>query len=292
MGDLPIPPAEVRAVLGSFFFACNQITVRRLMDRSSAMTATLWVNAWMGVAALALSPFVDSYAGSPWLAVGMFLAVGLVGNAVARYSSYRSHMEVGVGRTNALVAASPIGAVIIGMALLGERPSPGVWLGVALVVGGMVLLTSERGGERRPLAKYTFAFMSTAAFAVTPYLRKMGLLSMDAPFLGIAISAFMANLMLLGTSRFMESSQRFRWDAEVMWGAFPSGLLAILAAVNYWTALRDGSLSVIAPLIRLGPIFVLLLSFLFLRGREVITRRVVVSTVVVVAGAALVTSGR
>ncbi|MEK6710911.1 MAG: EamA family transporter [Nitrospinota bacterium] len=292
MGEFPIPPAEVRAVLGSFFFACNQIAVRRLMDRNSALTATFWVNTWMGIFAVLLSPWVDSYAGDPLRAFLMFLGVGVVGNGMARYSSYRSNLEVGVSRTNALVAASPIGAVITGMILLGERPGPAVWLGVGMVVGGMILLTSEGGGQRRPLGKYTFALMAMAAFSVTPYLRKAGLLAMNAPWMGILVAICVANICLISSSRFMPDIQRFRWDARMILVSFPAGALAVGSAINYWTALRDGSLAVISPLIRMSPIFVLLLSVFFLRGREVVTRRVVVSTLVVVAGAILVTLGK
>ena len=292
MGDLPILSAELRAVLGSFFFACNQVAVRRLMDRASALTVAFWVNTWMGAMAALASPFVDSYEGRPYLAFAMFVGVGLIGNGMARYCSYRSHLEVGVGRTNAMVAASPIGAVLSGILLLGEQPGLPVWAGTALIVGGMIFLASEGGGGRRPLAKYGFAFMSMSAFAFTPYLRKMGLHAMNAPFLGILVSTVMANLLLMASSRFMATSQRFRWDRAAMLAVFPAGALAIVQAVCYWTALRDGSLSVIAPLIRLGPIFVLFLTFFFLRGREVVTRRVVVSTLVVVGGAELVTLGR
>ncbi|MBI3128047.1 MAG: DMT family transporter [Candidatus Tectomicrobia bacterium] len=292
MGDLSLPSPEVRALIGSFLFACNQIVVRRLMDRDSAMTVTFWVNGWMGVFAIALSPFVDSYEGRPLFAILMFLGVGMVGQGMARYCSYRSNYEVGVSRTNAMIAASPLGAVVAGIVLLGERPGPVLWLGVGLVVAGMILLTSEGDGRRRAMGRYAFAFMSLVSFAITPYLRKAGLLAMNAPWMGILLSTSMANISLMTSSGFMAKPQRFRWDAAAMWAALPAGALAIGQAINFWTALRDGSLSVIAPLMRTGPIFVLLLSFLFLRGREVITKRVVIATLIVVAGAVLVTSGR
>jgi len=245
----------------------------------------------MGLFAIVLSPFADSFAGRVLLALVLFLAVGVVGNALARYSSYRSHMEVGVSRTNAVVAASPIGAVLTGILLLGERPGPAVWAGVGLIVLGMVLLTSERGGGRRPLRSYLFALAALAAFSFTPYFRKAALLAMNAPWMGILISVCVANVSLLLSSRFMAAPQQFRWSGAVALGCLPAGALALGAAFNYWTSLRDGSLAVISPLIRTGPIFVLLLSALFLRGREAITPRVVGATLIVVAGAALVTAG-
>ena len=59
----------------------------------------------------------------------------------------------------------------------------------------------------------------------------------------------------------------------------------------FWTSLRDGQLAVISPLVRMTPIFVLLLSVVLLRDLEVITKRLVMGILIVVAGAVLVTSG-
>ena len=145
MGELlsAIPP-EFRAVLGAFFFACNQIIVRRLVDRASPLTVTICVNFWMSIVALTLMPTTDSFEGNFFRAMLFFLAVGIIGQATARYLAYFSNKIVGVSRTNAVVAASPIGAALTGVFILGEQPGMAVWAGIALVVVGLVLLTSAR----------------------------------------------------------------------------------------------------------------------------------------------------
>jgi len=55
-------------------------------------------------------------------------------------------------------------------------------------------------------------------------------------------------------------------------------------------ALGLGTVSVVAPLYGSAPIFVLLLSFLFLRGVEVLSARVVLGTLLIVAGVCLITA--
>lgn len=291
MGELlfSIPP-EVRAVLGAFFFACNQILVRRLVDRSSPLTVTVCVNFWMSVVALFLMPATDSFEGSFLRALLFFVGVGIIGQATARYLAYFSNKIVGVSRTNAVVAASPIGAALTGVFILGEQPGIAVWAGIALVVAGLVLLTSERGGERFPLKSYLFAFVATAAFSLTPYLRKGGMMAMNAAGLGVIISSIVANSALLATSRFLTPAQKFRLDNSVFLASVPAGIFGMAAAINFWTALRDGPLTVIAPLIRVTPIFVLILSAVLLRGRERINWRLVIATFIVVGGAVLVAS--
>jgi uncharacterized membrane protein len=59
-------------------------------------------------------------------------------------------------------------------------------------------------------------------------------------------------------------------------------------------ALSVGAVSVVAPLYGTSPIFVLLLSFIFLRRLEPLTGRVIVGTLLIVLGVCLITalSGR
>lgn len=284
-----VPPA-FRALLGAFFFGCNQILVRRLVDRASALTITVYINFWMSVISLLFTPILDSFEGDFTQALLFFIGVGFVGQATARYLTYASNQIIGVSRTSTIVAGSPIGAAMTGVFILGERPGISVWIGIGLVVVGLILLTSERGKGRFPLRDYTMAFFATAAFAITPYLRKGGLQAMNATTMGIVVSSLIANFSLIMTSRFLPETQRFRFDGSVILAAFPAGVLALAAALNFWTALRDGPITVISPLIRMTPIFVLILSAILLREHERITRWLVFATGIVVIGSVLVTS--
>ena len=284
-----IPP-EYRALLGSFFFACNQIMVRRLTERASPLTVTIMINFWMSVTALFLVPFSDSFDGSLAQAFLFFVGVGLLGQGAARFLAYGSNKLIGVGRTNAVVAASPIGASMMGALILGERPAVEVWVGIALIVAGLVFLTSDKGEGRYPLRSYSYAFVAMLAFSVTPYLRKGGMLALSAPALGVIFSSIVANSTLMTASRFLPVPQKFRLDRSFALACIPAGIFAMAAALNFWTALRDGPLTVISPLIRMTPIFVLFLSAALLRGLETITVRLILATGIIVAGAALITA--
>jgi uncharacterized membrane protein len=55
-------------------------------------------------------------------------------------------------------------------------------------------------------------------------------------------------------------------------------------------ALSVGTVSVVAPLASVAPIFVLVLSFFFLRGIEILTARIVMGTLMIVAGVWLLTA--
>lgn len=250
----------------------------------------MMINFWMAITAIFLVPFSDSFEGDFPRALLFILGVGLIGQAAARFLAYWSNKLIGVSRTNTIVAGSPIGASIMGVLILGERPAVEVWIGIVLIVVGLIVLTSEKGGESYPLRLYTYAFIAMIAFSVTPYLRKGAMTALSAPALGVIFSTVIANSTLMTTSRFMPGPQKFEFSRSLALASIPAGIFAMAAAINFWTALRDGPLTVISPLIRMTPIFVLILSAILLRGKEIITMRLVLATGVVVAGAALITA--
>lgn len=244
----------------------------------------------MAITAAFLIPFSDSFEGNFYLALLFFFGVGFIGQATARFLAYWSNKLIGVSRTNTIVAGSPIGASIMGVLILGERPAVEVWIGIVLIVVGLIVLTSEKGGGNYPLRLYAYAFIAMIAFSVTPYLRKGAMTALSAPALGVIISTIIANSTLMTTSRFMPGPQKFEFSRSLALASIPAGIFAMAAAINFWTALRDGPLTVISPLIRMTPVFVLILSAIFLRGKEIITMRLILATGVVVAGAALITA--
>lgn len=56
-----------------------------------------------------------------------------------------------------------------------------------------------------------------------------------------------------------------------------------------WTAILGGNVSVVVPLSRVVPLWVMLWSWLFLGQLERITKRVVLAAAMVVAGGVLIT---
>ncbi len=286
-----VPPV-IRALIGAFLFALNQIMVRRLTDHTSPLTLAVMVNLSMGMVAILLSSSEEAHEGNLLWGFFIFLSVGFLGTGLGRYLTYHSSILVGVSRTSTIISLSPIGAALTAIFWLGEAPGLTLWGGTGLVVLGLMIMTTEKKTEAVPLAYFIFPLLSMVAFSFTPVLRKVGLQFVNAPLMGIAVANLAAVTVLLFTSRFLPEAQKFRVTFRAALAIFPAGLVALGAAINFWTSLRDGQLTVVAPLFRLTPVFVLVLSAFFLRGKEIITPRIVASVLVVVLGAVLVTSSR
>jgi len=98
----------------------------------------------LGLAALFLTPLaaLDPPAAIPSpVAAGAILALGLLCTAAAFVLYVVLIAEVGATRSLVITYINPVVAVLLGMALLGERPGPAAFAGLALILAGSWLST-------------------------------------------------------------------------------------------------------------------------------------------------------
>ncbi len=158
-----------------------------------------------------------------------------------------------------------------------------------VIVAGTTLLSI--GGRRlgmRP-GQLALPLLSAMCFGVVAILRKAGL-GHTGPVLGSAINASTA--LVAFTAFLLVSGQR---GAMVCRGRslayFAAAGVAENAAVFLTVvALGLGTVSVVTPLTATMPIFVLFLTFAFLRGVERLTTRIVLGTLLIVLGVYLITA--
>jgi uncharacterized membrane protein len=135
--------------------------------------------------------------------------------------------------------------------------------------------------------------LSAVCFGVVAILRKLGL-SQTGAVVGSAINVSTA--LVAFTAFLLASGQRGAMACRGRALAYfvVAGVAENAAVFLNVVALGLGTVSVVAPLYGSAPIFVLFLSFFFLRGVEMLTGRVVLGTLLIVAGVYLITalSGR
>jgi uncharacterized membrane protein len=71
------------------------------------------------------------------------------------------------------------------------------------------------------------------------------------------------------------------------------GLAAVFALVGQllnFHALHAGEVSVVSPILNTTPLFIIVFTAMFLRGEEKITRLVVIGSIMLVAGIAVITA--
>ncbi|MFQ5693047.1 MAG: EamA family transporter, partial [Nitrospinota bacterium] len=205
--------------------------------------------------------------------------------------------RLGPARGITLKGTSPFFGVAIAVIFLGERPNAQVVLGLFLVAGGVMYLTSEAGsrvGLNRDLA-----LPLIAAFfgGLAPNLTKLALAYMSDPTLGVifAVSGGLV-AMFIGNHLLARRPEGRFWlrasSARAVLLFSPMGILAALGFITYYSALSLGSVAVVVPLVQTSPFLAILLSRLLIQEQEGVNLRLVLSSAAVVLGAVSITLGR
>lgn len=222
----------------------------------------------------------------------IFALAGISASGIGRLSFYVGVDKVGSSLSAAVANARPLFAVLLGAFWLGEVVTPRMAAGVVLLVAGVVVLSLSRGGDiggwrRRELLYPLFAAVWFAAGNVA---RRFGFtVSATTTFQGIAVGETAAVAFLVGyaivAGRLGDLGASRRSHAFFL----ASGLNAGLGLFMLFEGLRRGPVSVVDPVAGAAPLLTVLLAVVLLKEFERITPRVVIGSVAIVIGAALIT---
>lgn len=238
-------------------------------------------------------------AGMTWKAAFPFIITGgLGGGLLTRIAGTKAVDEIGASRTHALNSASPLVTALLGMFLLQEVINLQLALGMVIVVIGGGFLSylvyrgnsdnsQERGG--RPLVGLSFAFYCMVMYGLHPVLRKIGLNFGATPLqgsfirFGTGFAFYVAYLLVSRTKVNVKSNQRvfYYLVASVTWAIAP---IVSIYAVQFVSP------AVFASLIRVGPLFTVILMFIFLRGIERASWQIGLNAALIVIGAIMVST--
>jgi drug/metabolite transporter (DMT)-like permease len=250
-----VTPASVPglALASALISAGATILIRRGLRHDGPYTA-FWINLAVGTVGLWAAVALGTGLGAPSLqGVALFAAAGLIGTMGGRLLRFIGIETVGASITSALMNLSPLVSSALAIVLLGEDVTLPILGGTLVIVAGTTLLSSGGRSSGVRARQLIVPLLSAVCFGIVAVLRKMGLAGM-APVPGFAVN--------------------------------------VTAALIAFTGFLTGSVSVVAPLASVSPIFVLVLSFFFLRGIELLNTRIVVGTVLIVAGVYLITALR
>ncbi len=223
---------------------------------------------------------------------------GFGGGLLARVSITRATHGIGASRTHALTSASPLVTAVFGVLLLGEVINLQLGIGMGIVVVGASSLSyfiysgnSDVNSKANisSLLGLALAFYGMIMFGLHPILRKIGMDFGTTPLQGSFIrfltgfSFYVLYLLITHPKIKVEINKRFTYYvvAGIAWAVSP--ILAIYA-VQYVSA------TVYASLMRVGPLFTVLLAYFFLKGIEKITWKIGVNALLIVLGAILVST--
>ncbi len=282
--------AAAFAIASAFAFALLSLVIRRGQAHANAVSGVL-IGLFVSLPPLFVATALLWEPG--WwnpVAILYFAGAGLVGSTIGRTLLYMGIHHLGVSRAIPLNAPLPLVISLLAFAFLGERPGPFVWAGTLLVVGGCAGLTVKKGEDKTWNRGFIWMpFVAVLGFAVSNVFRKVGILYLPSPLLGITVTSASGAFFLFLFSRFLPPVYRPRLQWGKSWYFYGAcGLLNSLAFFFQYAAVRHGDLSIVAPLSSTTPLFSLPLSWLLLRDLERVTGLVLAGTLLTVLGAALI----
>ncbi len=219
-------------------------------------------------------------------------AAGLSG-AIGLSALYR-------GLAKTLVAVVSPAAALVGAAipvlfglLSGEQPGPLGWIGIAVALPAILLLTwepseaGEAGDASRRRVRSALLYGMTAG---TGFGFFFVLISLPAPAAGLwpLVAARVASVLAIFLFALL-TGRSLRVGAEGRWAAPLAGILDMAANVAFILALRGGLLVLTAVITSLYPAPTVLLARVFFRERLGLVRWA--GLVLAVAGVALMSAG-
>jgi O-acetylserine/cysteine efflux transporter len=139
------PASLLRPLLAAAGFAAASVTVKRMDVGKAVLPVVAWQLVLGGLALAVTSRFVESGQALHWTpafgALLLFLAV--VGTAATTALWYWLVQRDHVGRLSLALFLAPAVGLLLGVGLLGERPSAVEWVGAAVILGSLGAVARE-----------------------------------------------------------------------------------------------------------------------------------------------------
>ena len=196
--------------------------------------------------------------------------------------------------------------------MLGERLGAVQYLGIALVVGGILTISIEGWSSRRVAASsaegaaggsgeagasggrqpakidYLFPLLAGVATGGASILFKIAMQKMPSPLVGAWIGNLMGLPLFPFVALLFPKEQRYRISRPAFPWLLVTGAFVVGAMYTLILSLSLGQVAIVFTLVQTSPLFVLALSVLFFRQLERVTPRVFLGAVLTVGGGALV----
>jgi len=272
----------------SAFLNATAIILIRVGLRGGSPYTGFWINLVVGTVGLWAAVVVTGGPGHPDpRSLAFFILAGLVGTMGGRLLRFLSIETTGPSVSAALVNLNPLVSTALAVLVLGERVTLPLLAGTLVTIAGTTLLSlGGRAVGIRPVM-LLMPLGSACCFGTVAVLRKLaldgaGVVIGAAANVTAAFAAFTAFLLVTGQVGAMRCRGRTLLYFLLAGAAENLGVFLVLVALGF------GAVSVVAPLTIISPIFVLLLSFFFLRGLEILNKRLIFGSLLIVFGVYLV----
>jgi drug/metabolite transporter (DMT)-like permease len=283
----------VLALLSAMSAGLSLILVRKNLDKSNfiyiSLTITIIGNIILWPLALALT---DLSTVNPE-GLLFFVFAGLLAPGIARLFYYKGMETAGISANATIYATYPLYTSIVAILLLGEALTTENWVGLVCIIAGVIsvgrIVNNGENGSRNATKKGLIVpIVGSLAFAFSYIVRKEALNIYNQPLLGVSVgytTSLFVYLLAMAFSKNAGTSGFSRNDIKMFW---KPGVGMAMAWVLSFFALSQEMVSIVAPVLQTELLFILFFTYIFLRKIEKLSPKLVVSSLLIVAGVILI----
>jgi drug/metabolite transporter (DMT)-like permease len=240
-----------------------------------------------------LSPFMVDAAQADFRAVLIFAAIGVLFPASVTLLSMEANRRMGPNVAGAAGNTAPLFAVLFAVIVLGEALHAVQAAGIAVIVGGVMLLSVGRMAAVGHWVPWVLALPLAAAIVrgAAPPAVKLGLVSWPDPFAATLISYTVSAAVLVSAALIRCGGRLPRVDMRGRCWFIAVGFCNGFAVLLMYAALARAPVTLVSPLFAAYPLVTLLLSRLLLR-QEQFSARLAIGVAATVAGVVLLIAGQ
>lgn len=278
-------PAQVVALAAAVSYAASGIAAKRGLRYSTPITVTL---VSVTIHAVSLSAAVLLTGGIPavsWWVLFLFALTGTL-QPIIRLFTYAGIHYIGASRGTTLRGAHPLFSTCLAIIFLGEQATLPIISGTVLIVGGITLISWQTEAQRATFRWLHIGYPLGAAFlaGISHPLRRYALGLANEPLYLAAVIGVVALPWLGSYAVWPRKGEQPVWNRQSMVPFLFAGVFETLGIVLVIAALSFGPVVIVSPIVATSPLWILLGTWLFLRGIERLTLRTIIGALCVVAG--------
>ncbi len=286
----------ILSLLSAFAFAFHAIFIKFGLKDSDPLTGTLisssinvgflWI---LTLLFIPLQTFVNR--GIIYLIIG-----GILAPSLARVFLYTGFEKVGVSITAPIRTTFPIISSLLAIIFLNEPVTAPIGAAIIFTVLGTILLSLSSSGIRRPTEiqwkkkDLLFPFTAATFYGISHFIRKIGMATVPSGIAGATIVTTVSLIFYILSLPLIKQKKKMTLSRRSAFYFLLGGIAGSFGQIFILSALRSGKVTVVTPLAGTTPVFVLFMTYLFLRETERINLLVLVGVISIVAGVLILSS--
>jgi drug/metabolite transporter (DMT)-like permease len=233
-----------------------------------------------------------------WQALAALAGAGALVFILGRYLFYYSLKLIGANRSGPLLSSSTLVGVLFGVTLMDEPFTWGLAVGFSSIIIGVVLVSTESGGNgvsdiattKGDMIKgVATGLLAGICYGSGPVLAKIAIDEGNSPFTAIFISYSTALLLIVIPRLLFHNVGELTTFYKKAIVSISLGSISIsVAQLCMYLAVYYVPVSVASPLSSTNNLFIIILSFIINRKIELFTWKIIAGAILVVSGVFLI----